>query len=125
MDRYVVETRIRSLSFMDGYSCESESPDHFLRHLGHRFSKCCDMNRLNNAHKTKEIIIKKVNQFNKEYPRVWPKEDKRKKPNIINEYWGNYSYILEINHGTVNNPMIETRAFVSDSEAHQWINTQL
>ena len=36
MDRYVVETRIRSLSFMDGYSCESESPDHFLRHLGHR-----------------------------------------------------------------------------------------
>lgn len=121
MDRYVVETRIRSLSFMDGYSCESESPDHFLRHLGHRFSKCCDMNQLNNAHKTKEIIIKKVKTKRND---ILKKVEIRKKPNIINEYWGNYGYILEINHGTVNNPVIETRAFVSDLEAHQWINTQ-
>lgn len=121
MDKYIVETRIRSLSFMDGYSCESESPDHFLRHLGHRFSKCCDMNQLNNAYKTKEIIIKKVKTKQND---ILKKVEIKKKPNIVNEYWGNYGYILEINHGTVDYPVIERRAFVSDTEAHQWINTQ-
>ena len=120
MDRYVVETRIRSLSFMDGYSCESESPDHFLRHLGHRFSKCCDMNQLNNAYQSNEIIIRKSNKSRND---IFKKVIPLKKPNVVNEYWGNYGYILEINHGTVNNPVIETRAFVSDTEAHQWINT--
>jgi hypothetical protein len=121
MDRYVVETRIKSLSFMDGYSCESESPDHFLRHLGHRFSKCCDMSHLNNVYKTNGIIIKRVKSNKND---ILKKVELEKKPNIINEYWGKHGYILEINIGTINNPMIEVREFVSDTEAYEWINAQ-
>jgi len=123
MANYVVRSKIRSLSFLDGYSCESESKDHFLRHLGHRFSKCCDMGQLNNAYQSKDILIETVKPFNKKFASVWPKEDKRVKPNVVNEYWGTFGYILEINHGTVNNPVIEKRAFVSDTEANEWVNS--
>jgi hypothetical protein len=125
MDKeYVVTSKIRSLSFLNGYVCQSESKDHFLRHLGHRFSKCCDMNQLNNAYKTGEIIIDIHKPFNKEFPSVWPKDDKRVKPNIVDEYWGRYGYILEINHGTAAKPVIEKRTFVNDTEAQQWVDSQ-
>lgn len=119
MANYVVRSKIKSLSFLDGYSCESQDKDHFLRHLGHRFSKCCTMGQLNNAYAVNDILVEMVKQ---------PKNNNTvrdpSKPNIINEYWGTFGYILEINHGTVNNPVIETRAFVSDTEAREWVNGQ-
>lgn len=122
---YEVFSKIQSLSFLNGYSCKSENEDYFLRHIGYRFSNLCNMYTLNNAYKCGDLLIRVKKPFDKEYPSVWPKDDRRNKPNIINEYWGVYGYIIEINHGTVEYPIIETRSFVNDIEANEWKDSHI
>ena len=39
-----------------------KSKDHFLRHLGYRFSKVCDMYTLNNAYQFRELSIDILNK---------------------------------------------------------------
>ena len=122
MARYIVISNIKSLSFLDGYSCESEDKDHFLRHLGHRFGKRCNMYQLNNAHAVNDILIKTVKTEKTPENNGSERKQHFAKPNVVNEYWGTYGYILEINHGTMNLPIIEKRVFANDNDAREWVN---
>ena len=113
---YVVRTKIEKLSPLNGYSCKSESKDHFLRHLGYRFSKVCDMYALNNAYQCGELnidILKKKE----------PYKEVISKPKIINEYWDNFGYVLVIDRGDIFKKYIETRTFTNDAEAYEWVRS--
>jgi len=115
LNTYIVTSNTKRFNVLDGYSCKAQSKDHFLRHLGHKFFFV--MNSINNAYSCGDIrvdiyennvILNSVNIINK-------------KPNVVDEYYGLYSYILVLNKGTNVNPIIEIKEFVNYEEAHEWI----
>lgn len=112
-EEYVVNTDIKKLEVLDGYSCRSQSKDHFLRHLGYKFSKICDMYTLNNAYNCGELGINIIEK--NECPKVFIENGV-----VLDEYWNEYGYILEIEYGE----NIEPRSFVNDMEAYEWINSR-
>jgi len=114
---YVVHSKTPFWSFLDGYSCQAEDKDHFLRHLGYKYYTKCTMYEINRAYICGDIIINlgKGNTNNSIGLTI--------KPNVVNRYWGAFGYILEINHGTLVEPVIEKRIFVNDVEAEEWIKS--
>lgn len=113
---YVVRTKIEKLSPLNGYSCKSKSKDHFLRHLGYRFSKVCDMYTLNNAYQCGELSIDILKK--KE-----PSKEVILKPKVINEYWDSFGYVLVIDWGNIFEESTETRLFTNDTEAYEWVRS--
>jgi len=116
MTNYIVTSTVPKWSFLNGYSCNSEDKGHFIRHLGYRFSKHCSMYDLNTAHDSGDIhiVILKSGLVT---------ESRMSRPRVIDQYWGEYSYILEIDSGTAYEAIIEKRQFVNDIEANQWLDT--
>lgn len=113
---YVVRTKIERLSSLNGYSCKSESKDHFLRHLGYRFSKVCDMYTLNNAYQCGELTI--------DIPKKRePAKEIISKPKVVDEYWNDFGYVLEIDLGDIFEESTETRLFTNDTEAYEWVRS--
>lgn len=121
---YEVFSKIQSLSFLNGYSCKSESEDHFLRHIGYRFSNLCDMYTLNNAYKCGDLLIRVKKPVNKTHSNNWSTVLSNK-PEVVNEFWSDYGYILELNYGTIDCPIMVIRSFVNDIEANEWKNSQI
>ena len=111
---YVVTSKNSFWDFLNGYHCDAQSKDHFLRHLGYKFYKKCTMYDLNTAYQSGDIFIKKYNSIKNSKNIV----DK----NLIIEdaYFNEYGYVVEVSNGNQINPMI----FVSDSEAKEWFESQ-
>ena len=113
---YILVTNTPRWLFLNGYTCNSKSKDHFLRHLGYKFGKLCDMSSLNNAYNCGEIGIK---IYKEDKSKVTPYQ----KPNVINEYFDDFGYMLVINHGGIDEEIIEKRLFTNDIEANEWRNS--
>ncbi len=103
------------LTFLIGYSCKSKSKDHFIRHLGYRFKRYINMSMLNNAIFSNEITIDILDKFPEKNETIRPVSKK-----LINEYWSNYGYVLELNNGSIDTPVIGKLLFVSEEEAREW-----
>ncbi len=116
---YTVKSKYDFWSFLNGYSCKAQSKDHFIRHLGHRFSKKCSMYELNNAYASNEIIIKTTKENAKKQ-----NNQHVQKIDIVDEYFSDYGYVVELNKGTKSDPIIEQMIFVNDAEASEWLNSQ-
>jgi len=112
MTKYVVNTSVSRLEAMNGYTCNSESKDHFLRHLGYRFAKTCGMTAINNAYESGDLMIDIY-----EKPAIQT-EERIYGPKLIKEFWGEFGYKLELDYGEEENV---TRVFTSDVEAHEWL----
>ena len=82
----------------------------FIRHLGHRFSKKCSMYEINNAYSSNEIIIKATKENTKKQ-----NSQHIQKNDIVDEYFSDYGYIVELNKGTKSDPIIEQVMFVNDT----------
>jgi len=115
---YIVNTKYDSWGFLNGYSCKSQDKDHFLRHLGYKFSNLCTMHELNTAYECGDISIKKVIKQKDQLV------NKEKRINVVDEYYNSFGYVLEINNGSILEPIIETKTFSTDTEANEWLNSQ-
>jgi len=112
-NKYIVNSDIPRWSFLNGYTCNSVDKDHVLRHLGYRFKSLCSMYALNNSYAQGEIGIHLMKELSIDITA-------HKKPNIVDEYWNDYGYVLEINNGSCENEEIEKMLFVNDTEANEW-----
>jgi len=117
---YVVKSSKIFWQFLNGYSCNAVDENHFIRHIGHRFSTICDMYTLNNACKSGEIgiYILKTRPSNPTYNKI-----SVEKPNIVDRYLDDFGYVLEINHGSLADEDIKKRLFASEDEATEWENS--
>ncbi|MFU8786318.1 MAG: hypothetical protein ACNA7U_03645 [Candidatus Izemoplasmataceae bacterium] len=101
--------------FLNGYYCYSKTSDHFLRHLSYKFYRLTDIYSLNNAHKSNEIIIDILKSEN------FPPSIPPKKPFVVDGYFDDFGYVIEVNHGDMENDIIEKLSFVNEYEAGEWI----
>lgn len=107
MIKYIASTKVRALERVNGYTCNSESKDHFLRHLGYKFIKTCSMHSLYTAYESGDLTIDIYKESSKQ------PESRVFRMNVIDEYWSDFGYILELPSGN--------KEFSSDIEAHEWL----
>jgi len=111
--KYIVHSLSPRWSFLDGYSCNSLDEGHFIRHLGYRFKNYCAMHEINVAKDNLEIAIEKCKKKTSNV-----KSRPMKKYYLVDEYWGDYGYIIVVRYGDTE----LKKQFVSDSEALQWMS---
>ena len=74
------------------------------------------MYTLNNAYQCGELSIDILKKRE-------PAKEIISKPKVVDEYWNDFGYVLEIDLGDIFEESTETRLFTNDTEAYEWVRS--
>lgn len=113
-NNYCIVARSKKFIFIDGYYCNAQSVNHFLRHISHRFKSHITIYELDNAYKSGDISVVKINVDTSDKIST---SDTTPYKRHLEGYLTDFGYVLDLDE---NNKM----SFVSEEEAIEWLESQ-